>query len=173
MALVIGPAAKLTLGGRESRSRGLEVQLGEQLVCRPGGNGFVHARVLEDRADGTDERVGVEHGPVCPHDGGGQQDQQAGQGDQDADDRSTEPPPPRGLQYFDLMDERVTLCLEAPDLLGRACVSGRLGPRIGMGVAHRYPTLRQVASVWWNAVPDTHGRLRTGPPAAGSGGPTD
>jgi hypothetical protein len=139
VAPVIGPAAKLTLG--------------EQLVRRPGGHGFVDARVLEDRADGAYERVGVEHGPMCPDHRGGQQDQKAGQGDQDADDRPTESPLPGGFQFLDLLGQRVPLCLEAPDLLGGVGIFGRLVLGTGMGVAHRYPTLRQVAAAWWNAVP--------------------
>ena len=88
------------LGRQRIAQAGLEVEFGEQLVrgaCRYGGG---HCRILEDGGDRADKCRGVEQGPVRPHLGGGQQHQQAGQRDEQADDTSADAPPARLLDSF-------------------------------------------------------------------------
>ena len=97
------PGGKADLGWQGISKTRLQVEFGEQLVCSPSGNSGVDVRVLEDRSDGAHEGFGIEHGPVCPHDGGGQHDQEAGEADQEADDRSAESPFAGGLRPFDLV----------------------------------------------------------------------
>ena len=144
----MGTGGEADLGRQGISQTLLELQLGEQLVGGPSGDGGIDVRVLEDGAHGAYEHVGVEHGPVGPYDGGGQQDQQAGKGDQDADDRSAEPPLPGGLQLVDLLGQRVPLCSEAFDVRRRS-LFGWLVPRTAIRVAHLVPTLRQLAPLWW------------------------
>src|SRR5664280_2664594 len=161
------PGGEADLGRQCISQTRLELQLGEQLVRGSRGDGSVHVRVLEDRADGAYERVGIEHGPMCPHYGGGQHDQDAGQGDEDADDCSPEPPLPGGAKPFEFLGQRIPFRLEAFDLRRCRGIFGGLGLRAAMGVAHLVSTLRQVAPMRWLGVPfrnETSGSVRSRPP---------
>ena len=88
------------LGRQRSPQPGLEIELGEQLVRGARRHGGGHRRILEDGRDRADKCRGVEQGPVRPHLRGGQQHQQAGQRDQQADDTSADAPPARLLDSF-------------------------------------------------------------------------
>ena len=158
MALGDRPGGKADLGWQGISKARLQVEFEEELVCRPGGNGGVHPRVLEDRSDGAHEGVSVEHGPVCPHDRGGQHDQETGKADQEADDRSAESPFPGGLQPFDLLGQRVPLRRQALDLLRRGDF-GLPGLRAGIGIAHLAPTLGQEASMPWMSAAEERERV--------------